>query len=461
MLPPAFDLDRAVADVHWLVHEVGPRPDGSAAADQAVDGIAARLRAAGWQPQTIGWRGNLVACRGHGGRLLLAHSDTVAESPGAVDNAAGVAVLLELARTSAAADLCLGFPAAEELGLIGAQHLAHGLPEPSWHPADKSIDLVVALDLVGQPRPSTLSANGLGPVWGSDGLRWLLEHTEVDVPYGYRAMSHAAPALERSDHAPFGWAGVSALHLMHRGPHGVFAHYHQPEDIAVSPEALAETAAALEALVTAPTPPAPGADPAFVLAGRVVPGWATWLLVALGIGSGVADLRALPSLPRQLAHALLGVLVTAVLVGLLASTGLLAPTAEEHTAATIMGTPDTGWWTAAPFCTLLGTLAFFGLRWRLGPRGSAPLSAALLSLPLLWISPLVALPVAVGGLLGRLHPALCMLGPLYLLRPDGLRELAFHGLLPPLAWGLLWVLAIPCFGRYGHASPSPSHERRA
>jgi hypothetical protein len=53
-----------------------------------------------------------------------------------------------------------------------------------------------------------------------------------------------------------------------------------------------------------------------------------------------------------------------------------------------------------------------------------------------------------GALLGRLHPLLCAAPALFLLRPDALRELSFHGLLPPMMGGLVYLLAAPALGSY-------------
>ena len=295
MLPAAFDVDRALADVHWLVAEVGPRVTGSPAEGAAAEGIAWRLREAGWEPQGVVSPRNLVACRGSGGSLFLAHVDSVTGSPGAGDNAAGVAILLELARTSQAEDLCLGFPVAEEVGLRGSTAMAAALQgDGRWLPEGGSLDQVVALDLVGWEGATELAANGLGTTWGGDGLSWLMQvaraaEVHLASPYGYRAMSRAAPWMERSDHAPFAALGLPALHLLHRGPHGVFPRYHQPSDMEASGARLVEVASLLEAMATAPSPPraAQGVvdSGAFVMGRWRVPGWLTWGVLLAGLGA--------------------------------------------------------------------------------------------------------------------------------------------------------------------------------
>ena len=115
-----------------------------------------------------------------------------------IDNAAGVGILLEMARVLPEADLCLGFPAAEEIGLIGSLQLSRSIPK--WHPSPESLELVIALDLTGYGK---LSITGLGPQWGTAQLDWLYSTIQPDAPYAYQAVSRAFPHMERSDHAPF------------------------------------------------------------------------------------------------------------------------------------------------------------------------------------------------------------------------------------------------------------------
>ncbi len=444
--PPGFDADRAAAEVRWLVEEVGPRPVGSEAAHRAAAGVARRLRAAGWEPAVVGMPDNLVACRGRGTRLLLAHTDTVPGSPGAVDDAAGVAVLLELARRSAAEDLCLGFPAGEEAGLLGSRRLA---ASAGWRPDGAPLELVVATELLGQ---GTLAVMGLGPDWGTARLRWLVDRAPVSAPWVYRAYSRALPGMERSDHLPFARAGVPAILLLGRGEHGVFPRYHQPADTAVDPARLAEAAGVLESLATGPAPPPASRDPAVILGHLVLPGALTRLALGAAALSAWADRRRLRELPGQLAVGLGAALAAALAAAGWAESGVFGVAEAEATAAATAGLPATGWWRAAPLAALTAALAFLGARRLLGPRGSAPLAGGLLALTVAAWEPVAALPLAVGALLSRLHPLLALVGPAWLLRPDAWRELSFHGLLPPLAWGALWALAIPAVG----ARPRPS-----
>ncbi|RME21123.1 MAG: M28 family peptidase, partial [Deltaproteobacteria bacterium] len=199
---PAARAAEAAREAEAIAAEIGPRPTGSAGEDALEAWVRTRLEEAGWRPRRVA--GQLVACRGDGTRLFLAHLDTVPGSPGAVDNAAGVVALVHLARDTAATDLCLAFPRAEEAGLVGSEALAAAWPDPGLGPpapsGNRLPSLVVALDLVGQGR---LSVTGLGPRWSGTWLRWLVDHADVASPYAYRVVSRALPAMERSDHRPF------------------------------------------------------------------------------------------------------------------------------------------------------------------------------------------------------------------------------------------------------------------
>ena len=107
-------------------------------------GVKDYLEEAGWDVQTIQLPGNIVTCRGTGSKVFLAHTDTVQQSSGAVDNASGVVALL--ANVSTAQDLCLAFLLPKSWD-FGSKQMASLIGK--WHPNPKDIDLVVSLDLVG------------------------------------------------------------------------------------------------------------------------------------------------------------------------------------------------------------------------------------------------------------------------------------------------------------------------
>lgn len=108
-LPAAgvWDEARVRGHVQYLAGTIGPRPTGSDAEARAGDYLNEKLTAFGYQVQrqpVALWGGrtseNLIATKRGDSRTLVigAHYDSVAASPGANDNASGVAVMLELAR---------------------------------------------------------------------------------------------------------------------------------------------------------------------------------------------------------------------------------------------------------------------------------------------------------------------------------------------------------------------------
>ncbi len=139
----AFSAARALALLEVIALE--PRPTGSAANERVRGFLVEHLGALGlevevepWTDERAGWDGkrpvagwNVVARlpgrTGSGGRaaLFVAHYDSRPDTPGAADDGAAVAALLETARALRAGpananDLLFLFTDAEELGLLGA-----------------------------------------------------------------------------------------------------------------------------------------------------------------------------------------------------------------------------------------------------------------------------------------------------------------------------------------------------
>jgi Peptidase family M28 len=146
-----FSAERAIRHVEAIARS--PRPIGSAAHAAARDYIVQQLRAFGLEPEIqkttavnstfasaflAGTIENVVARKqgtggGHG-VLLVAHYDSVPTGPGANDDGAGVATLLETARALATSeplknDVMFLFTDAEETGLLGSRAF---LAEHPW-----------------------------------------------------------------------------------------------------------------------------------------------------------------------------------------------------------------------------------------------------------------------------------------------------------------------------------------
>jgi hypothetical protein len=294
---PGVDTDRAMTFVARIAK---PRPVDHT--QETVAAIESELRAIGvtYEEQTPGvvelpgievlgtlvrerhaiavMDPNVVVRFGEGKALLvMAHYDSVDGSPGACDNAAAVAILVELARVfhdePPAQPVILAFTAGEEVGLAGAEALADRV----------DVDFAISLDLVGGDGPLVL--NGASTLIGNAELAWLRDAAdragvELTAPLPHRVISRWWPQAERSDHGPFTLRGVRAVHFYNRGNDGewIDTAYHSAHDLPsrVHPEAVAAVGRLVRALAMSPVPAHDG-DGVW-LAGIIVP---RWLLVVL------------------------------------------------------------------------------------------------------------------------------------------------------------------------------------
>ncbi len=229
--------------------------------------------------------------------LLMAHYDSMATTPGAVDNAAAVALLIDLARILAAAPppqpVLLAWTAAEEMRLSGAVKLAEALGD--------RVGLAISLDLIGASDVVTL--NGLSAVLGRAWMARLADAArasgaDVRAPAIYRVVSRLLPETERSDHGPFTARGVPAFHIYSRGAGRIYLPYHSPLDVPaeVSWEGVLASGSFALALIDDPRPlPPPGGDPGWWVGlpggPRALPTWvlqAVELLLAFVALAGIA-----------------------------------------------------------------------------------------------------------------------------------------------------------------------------
>ncbi len=182
--------------------------------------------------------------------LIGAHYDTVPGSVGADDNATGIAVLLELARSLSAQPIqypvhLVAFDL-EEFGLVGSRHYAENLRRQN-----QSLRLMISLEMLGYcdcapnsqryppglhyfyPRQGDFIAL-IGNIRTIPDLIHLKRKIQVSgqipcewLPAGLRGM--IVPDTRRSDHAPFWDAGYPALMVTDtanlRNPH-----YHKSSD---------------------------------------------------------------------------------------------------------------------------------------------------------------------------------------------------------------------------------------
>ncbi len=174
-----FSAGRARAVLRRLVGDGVPHPAGSAANDVVRDHILAEFSTLGYQSQvqtgfacdeygTCASAKNILAhldgTEPGSAVLLTAHYDSVPAGPGASDDGAGVAAVLEIARAlkSAAAprhSIVFLIDDAEEAGMIGARVFVEQSP---WA---KDIRAAVNLEARGTSGPSLMFETGSANYW--------------------------------------------------------------------------------------------------------------------------------------------------------------------------------------------------------------------------------------------------------------------------------------------------------
>lgn len=252
-----LDMARIRADVRTLSADIGPRPQDTDASRAAADWIERRARENGLAiermpvgrvvspeirvfgrvvaprvEQTVTDANLVVHIPGRAGGpaiLIMGHYDSMPTTPGAVDNAVAVALLLELGRALQAAPparpVILAWTAAEERRLAGAHGLARDL--------GRQVGLAISIDLLGAA--DDVSLNGLSARMGQDWLGWLAaaardSDTDIHAPVPHRLVSRFIPQAERSDHGAFTERGIPALHIFSRGDQRIYLDYHASGD---------------------------------------------------------------------------------------------------------------------------------------------------------------------------------------------------------------------------------------
>jgi hypothetical protein len=231
-----FSAERAMGHVRETAR--APHPAGSAEHDRVRDYIVQQLTALGLTPsiqKTMALSArfrvaatveNILARKpGQTPRpalLLAAHYDSVPTGPGAGDDGAGVAALLETARALAAGpplrdDVILLFSDGEELGLLGAEAFA------KEHPWRTDVGAVLNFDNRG-----TSGAVVMYQTSPQNG--WMVRQL-ADVAPSPRASSLSAAVAERmpnsTDFAVLREAGMPGLNF---GFIGSPQNYHTPQD---------------------------------------------------------------------------------------------------------------------------------------------------------------------------------------------------------------------------------------
>ncbi len=229
-----FSAERAFAHVRELGR--APRPLGSPAHSEARDYLLAELRSLGLEPEVQEARmvarqeadrffavrvqnvlARLPGRASSGALLLMAHYDSRPNTPGAGDDLAGVAAILESVRALGAGppldnDLIILLSDAEELGLVGARAFVER------HPWASDVRLVFNFEGRGSRGAVTMFETRSGNLDVARGLRRA-------VPYPY-ASSLSYEVYRRmpndTDFSVFREAGVQGLNLAFLGNHPAY-----------------------------------------------------------------------------------------------------------------------------------------------------------------------------------------------------------------------------------------------
>ncbi len=424
-LAGTFSTSRALDHVRRIARE--PHPTGSVANIRVRAYLLAQLNSMGMRAEVqrelvtqrdrsgkdqFAWIENVVgvlpgARRGEA-VLLMAHYDSVPWAPGAADDGAGVATILEtlrvvsIAKTPRERDLVVLLSDGEEIGLFGAREFF------ARHPFAEQISTVLNFEARGSRGPALMFQTSDG---NADLIRLL---ADVPSPAGY------SYAHEIYKHMSNDTDFTVALSQHKRGMNFAFVDgffdYHSPSDTVanLAPESLQhmgdQALSLTRVLISEPASAARGEDDAHYmnLSPQIFFHYPPWLdsvalalaTVLLGFAAWAADRCegfGLSALVRGAIAAAAGALVALAVVYVVASTAyegfwqditLSAVTAQQSLWFTA--------WSAVAVGTLIALLgnACNGLRW---PWALA-FGAALALLPILRTGPWMPAAVLVGGL---------------------------------------------------------------
>lgn len=316
----AFSAARAMA----VVRDIGraPHPIGSAEHARVRDAVLARLAALGLEAWTNagtavrktddGYVGadveNIVAVLPGKDRtlpavLLMAHYDSVAGSPAAADDSAGVASILETvralkARGQPARDVVVLITDGEETGLFGAQSaFKDGLGQYDI----KHIGLVINLEARGSSGPAFMFETGPANAGAMHLYAAAVARPEASSLSGF-VYDHMPNGTDFTVPKTVGLTGFNIAMI------GTPFDYHSPSAVpaALDPRSLQhmgdQTLALADALARARVAPPPGPDLVYSeVFGRwlvAYPAWAGWLLLGVAAILIVLTLRA-QGLPQR------------------------------------------------------------------------------------------------------------------------------------------------------------------
>ena len=226
-----YSNERAMKHVKRLARGIGPRVRAKPAEWKASRYIARKFRSYGYETKVQkfsvdgGTSRNVVAWWPDSkkyGLVVGGHMDTVRRSPGANDNASGIAVLLEMARISANREPArlVRFVAfgAEEYGTNGQHHNGSQVyVNRLGKGGRKWLGGMVSIDMVGNGRPLIAATTGMAPQ--------VVARTVYNKMRNKVAMSYRI-TCDCSDNGPFERAGIPGVFLWS----GFEPNHHEPTD---------------------------------------------------------------------------------------------------------------------------------------------------------------------------------------------------------------------------------------
>lgn len=251
----SFRKSRAMRHVRRLAADIGVRVRATRAERRGARYIAGRFESMGYDVNIQrfsvdgGTSRNVVASwpgSRRYGVVVGGHMDTVPGSPGANDNASGVAVVLEVARLVAGKEPAksVRFVAfgSEEYGQDGTHHVGSQIYVNRLGQEGRDrLGGMVSVDMVADGRPLLVGNSGIAHDVVARTLYRKVENAGIGVRY------HVL--CDCSDHGPFEHAGIPAA-FAYSGRDG---NYHDPSDTIgnMNPDHLLRTGKAIRAFVKA------------------------------------------------------------------------------------------------------------------------------------------------------------------------------------------------------------------
>lgn len=373
--PPGlrFDGDRALADVRAMANDCPERRPDRPCHRRAAAYVSQELRFVKLAASDARFEGGVnVLADDRGSRpgvvVLAAHYDSVAGSPGAVDDASGVAVVLEVARVLRRWDaprrtIRYAIFDREEDGLLGSKAYVSSLSAVRRQEIEAAIAVEMPGFRGGSPVVHTFRQPELPP--GDLVSRILAAAPNVSVgdpwlSWLYPLVVRTADVPFSADDAPFRAGGVPAAFVSDASFSAFYPHYHRPTDVTseIDPEALARTGEAVLRMIAdlAAGPPVARDPRAWLPLGRGVVGH-----------DGLVFLVLLAMLPLVTSPAGWSRLGATILAGAAALATWLDPVVAVVLIAPMGWASSLGW---ARFAGLLPTVAYgvllFAAKSRLG-----------------------------------------------------------------------------------------------